>query len=94
MSDRLETLLARREEAYRAGGEERVAKLHEAGKMLARERLDLLLDRGSFEELGFFVTHRATDFGMGHRKIIGDGVVSGFGRIDGRTVFFFAQDFS
>ncbi|GJM44461.1 MAG: methylmalonyl-CoA carboxyltransferase [Gemmatimonadota bacterium] len=94
MNDRLQTLLDLREEAYRAGGEERIAKLHDAGKLIARERIELLLDRGSFEELGFFVTHRSTDFGMGDRRIIGDGVVSGFGRIDGRTVFVFAQDFS
>ncbi len=92
--DRLEILKKKREEAFAAGGEERIAKLHEAGKLLARERLDLLLDRGSFEELGFFVTHRATDFGMADRQIVGDGVVSGFGRIDGRTVFVFAQDFT
>jgi acetyl-CoA carboxylase carboxyltransferase component len=91
---RLEDLKRRREEAFAAGGPERVAKVHEAGKLLARERLELLLDRGSFEELGFFVTHRSDDFGMGSRKITGDGVVSGFGRIDGRTVFVFAQDFT
>ncbi|HMB71749.1 MAG TPA: carboxyl transferase domain-containing protein, partial [bacterium] len=92
--ERLEDLKRRREEAFAAGGPERVAKVHEAGKLLARERLELLLDRGSFEELGFFVTHRSNDFGMGDRKITGDGVVSGFGRIDGRTVFVFAQDFT
>jgi len=91
---RLEELKRRRDEAFRGGGEDRVAKVHAAGKLLARERLDLLLDRGSFEELGFFATHRTTDFGMGERKITGDGVVSGFGRIDGRTVFVFAQDFT
>ncbi len=91
---RLEELQAKREEAYRAGGPERAAKVHEAGKLLARERLDLLLDRGSFEELGFFVTHRSSDFGMGEQRIIGDGVVSGFGRIDGRLVYVFAQDFT
>ncbi|MBZ0268964.1 acyl-CoA carboxylase subunit beta [bacterium] len=94
MTDRLELLKQRREEAFRAGGEERTAKLHAAGKLLARERLDLLLDRGSFEELGFFVTHHTNDFGMGDRRTYGDGVVSGFGRIDGRTVFVFAQDFT
>ena len=93
-AERLEDLRERREEAYRAGGEDRIAKIHEAGKLLARERMELLLDRGSFEELGFFVTHRIDDFGMGDRKIIGDGVVSGFGRIDGRPVCAFAQDFT
>jgi propionyl-CoA carboxylase beta chain len=94
MKDRLALLKERREEAFRAGGEDRIAKIHEAGKLLARERIELLLDRGSFEELGFFVTHRASDFGMGERRIVGDGVVSGFGRVDGRTVFVFAQDFT
>jgi propionyl-CoA carboxylase beta chain len=94
VTNRLDELKQRREEAFRAGGEERVAKIHEAGKLLARERLELLLDRGSFEELGFFAAHRSTDFGMSDRKITGDGVVSGFGRISGRTVFVFAQDFT
>jgi len=94
MTDRLALLREKREEALRAGGEDRIAKIHEAGRLLARERIELLLDRGSFEELGYFVTHRATDFGMGERRIVGDGVVSGFGRIDGRTVFIFAQDFT
>jgi len=94
MTTRLEDLKQRREDAFRAGGEERIAKIHEAGKLLARERLELLLDRGSFEELGFFATHRTTDFGMGDRKIVGDGVVSGLGRIDGRPVCVFAQDFT
>ncbi len=92
--DRLEILRLKREEAFKAGGEERIAKVHEAGKLLARERLELLLDRDSFEELGFFVTHHMQDFGMADRRIVGDGVVSGFGRIDGRTVFVFAQDFT
>jgi propionyl-CoA carboxylase beta chain len=92
--DRLEELKRRREEAFLAGGRERIDKVHEAGKLLARERVELLLDRGSFEELGFFVTHRITEFGMGERKIVGDGVVSGLGRIDGRPVCMFAQDFT
>jgi propionyl-CoA carboxylase beta chain len=91
---RLEELRKMREEAYLSGGAERAAKVHEAGKLLARERIDLLLDRDSFEELGFFVTHRSSDFGTSERRIIGDGVVSGFGRIDGRPVFVFAQDFT
>jgi len=91
---RIEELKRRRDDAFRAGGPERIAKLHAAGKLIARERLELLLDRGSFEELGFFVTHRTSDFGMADQRIVGDGVVSGFGRIDGRTVFVFAQDFT
>jgi propionyl-CoA carboxylase beta chain len=76
------------------GGAERIAKQHEAGKLTARERIDLLLDAGSFCELDKFVTHRATDFGMGEKKILGDGVVTGHGTIDGRKVFVFAQDFT
>jgi propionyl-CoA carboxylase beta chain len=76
------------------GGEERIAKQHEAGKLTARERIDLLLDPGSFSELDKFVTHRCSDFGMGEKKIPGDGVVTGFGTVDGRQVFVFAQDFT
>jgi propionyl-CoA carboxylase beta chain len=76
------------------GGPERILKQHEAGKLTARERLDLLLDAGSFVEIGRFVTHRCTDFGMDQQKVLGDGVVTGHGRIDGRTVFVFAQDFT
>jgi len=76
------------------GGEERIAKLHAEGRLTARERIDLLIDPGSFQETGVFVEHRTTDFGMAERRIPGDGVVSGYGRIDGRLVFVFAQDFT
>ncbi len=76
------------------GGEKRVAQQHEKGKLTARERLDLLLDPGTFTELDRFVTHRATDFGMADDRPLGDGVVSGWGRIDGRLVYVFAQDFT
>src|SRR3954466_6736322 len=76
------------------GGAERVAKQHEAGKLTARERIDLLLDPGSFSELDKFVTHRSSDFGMADKKIPGDGVVTGYGMVDGRQVFVFAQDFT
>src|SRR5499427_11109998 len=82
------------DEARLGGGEERIQKQHEAGKLTARERLDLLVDPGSFNELDKFVTHRASDFGMGEKKILGDGVVTGYGTIDGRQVFVFAQDFT
>jgi propionyl-CoA carboxylase beta chain len=81
-------------QAELGGGEERIARQHEAGKLSARERLDLLLDPGSFTELDKFVTHRSVDFGMAERKIPGDGVVTGHGTIEGRTVFVFAQDFT
>ncbi len=82
------------EEALKGGGEDRIAKQHEKGKLTARERIDLLLDEGSFEEIGKFVTHRATDFGMEKQKILGDGVVTGYGTIDGRLVYVFSQDFT
>ena len=80
--------------AEMGGGADRIAKQHKDGKLTARERLDLLLDPGSFTELDKFVTHRATDFGMADKKIPGDGVVTGYGNIDGRQVFVFAQDFT
>src|SRR5215831_18557790 len=82
------------ERALAGGGPERTRKQHEAGKLTARERLDLLLDPGSFAEIGRFVTHRCTDFDMERQKVLGDGVVTGHGRIDGRAVFVFAQDFT
>ena len=80
--------------AKAGGGQERIDKRHEKGLMTARERVDLLLDPGSFRELDRFVTHRCTDFGMEQKKIPGDGVVTGHGRIDGRLVYVFAQDFT
>src|SRR5687767_567414 len=76
------------------GGEERVRRQHDAGKLTARERLDLLFDPGTFEEVDKLVTHRCLDFGMADHVIPGDGVVSGHGRIDGRHVCAFAQDFT
>ncbi|HVP62617.1 MAG TPA: acyl-CoA carboxylase subunit beta, partial [Myxococcaceae bacterium] len=81
-------------QAELGGGPERIAKQHEAGKLTARERLDLLLDPGTFVELDKFVMHRSAEFGMGDKRIPGDGVVTGYGRIDGRQVFVFAQDFT
>ncbi len=81
-------------QAELGGGAERIAKQHEAGKLTARERLELLLDPGTFVELDKFVTHRSSDFGMGERKILGDGVVTGYGKVDGRQLFVFAQDFT
>jgi propionyl-CoA carboxylase beta chain len=82
------------ERAERGGGEERVAKQHEAGKLTARERIDRFLDAGSFIELDKFKTHRCADFGMEGQKIPGDGVVTGYGLVRGRQVFVFAQDFT
>jgi propionyl-CoA carboxylase beta chain len=80
--------------AEQGGGPERVTQQHKKGKLSARERLDLLLDPGSFVELDRFVTHRATDFGLDKQKYLGDGVVTGYGRIDGRLVYVFSQDFT
>ncbi len=80
--------------ALAGGGKDRIDKHHEAGKLTARERLDLLLDPGSFVELDRLVVHRCTDFGMEQQKVPGDGVVTGYGTIDGRRVFVFAQDFT
>ncbi|WP_462230418.1 acyl-CoA carboxylase subunit beta [Ekhidna sp.] len=82
------------QEALKGGGEDRIAKQHEKGKLTARERIDLLLDEGSFEEIGKFVTHRATDFGMDKQKILGDGVITGYGTINGRLTYVFSQDFT
>jgi len=87
-------LKAMEELAEVGGGPERIQRQHEAGKLTARERIDLLLDPGSFNELDKFVTHRATDFGMAEKKILGDGVVTGYGTVDGRKIFVFAQDFT
>lgn len=91
---RLEELEKRRQEALEGGGQKRVEKLHAQGRLSARERLALLLDAGSFQELGVFVKHGCTDFGMSERRVTGDGVVAGFGTIQGRSVAIFAQDFT
>jgi propionyl-CoA carboxylase beta chain len=88
---RLDDLNAR---ALAGGGADRIKKQHEGGKLTARERVDLLLDPGSFVEIGRFVVHRCSDFGMEQQKVLGDGVVTGHGAIDGRKVFVFAQDFT
>src|SRR5688500_7336688 len=76
------------------GGEERLRKQHDAGKLTARERIDFLFDPGTFDEIDKFVTHRCLDFGMAEQVIPGDGVVAGSGRVDGRVVYAFAQDFT
>jgi acetyl-CoA carboxylase carboxyltransferase component len=94
MSDRLDDLRRRRERVKALGGPERVQRQHEAGKLTARERLEHLLDPGSFVESGMFVTHRAREFGMDHVDAPADGVVTGYGTIDGRLAFAFSQDFT
>src|SRR3954454_15872558 len=80
--------------ALLGGGAERIKKQHEAGKLTVRERIDLLVDAGTFVELDRFVTHRCTEFGMQEQKVLGDGVITGYGLVDGRKVFVFAQDFT
>ena len=83
-----------RAETEQGGGAARIEQQHKKGKLTARERVDLLLDPGSFVELDRFVTHRSTDFGLADNKPLGDGVVTGYGRVDGRQVYVFAQDFT
>ena len=94
MKDILEQLESRRETARMGGGAKRIDAQHGRGKLTARERVDLLLDEGSFEEFDMFVTHRCTDFGMEKQKPAGDGVVTGWGTINGRLVYVFSQDFT
>ena len=92
--ERIERLQAMRAEALLGGGEDRIEQQHSRGKLTARERLDLLLDPDSFVELDAFVTHRSSDFGLESQIVLGDGVVTGHGTIDGRLVFVFSQDFT
>jgi len=90
----LDDLRHRQARAEEGGGANRIAQQHKKGKLTARERLDLLLDPGTFVELDRFVTHRATDFGLAEQKYPGDGVVTGYGQVDGRLVYVFSQDFT
>jgi len=94
MHEIIEELEKRREQARQGGGEKRIATQHAKGKLTARERIELLLDAGSFEEWDMFVEHRCTDFGMASQTIPGDGGVTGHGTINGRTVFLYSQDFT
>lgn len=94
MTDHLETLREMRELALKGGGEKRIAQQHAKGKFTARERLALLLDEDSFQEMGALATHHVTDFGLADQRVPGDGVVTGFGKINGRRVAVFAQDFT
>ena len=94
MNDIVSELERRRVEARSGGGAKRVAAQHSKGKLTARERIELLLDENSFEEFDMFVTHRCTDFGMEQTKFSGDGVVTGWGTINGRMVYVFSQDFT
>jgi acetyl-CoA carboxylase carboxyltransferase component len=92
--DKIKKLIDLRAQAKLGGGEKRIASQHEKGKMTARERIEMLLDEGSFEEYDMFITHRCDNFGIGKTKFLGDGVVTGQGTIDGRVVYVFAQDFT
>src|SRR6202521_6431670 len=95
MKDIVEKLEARRDGARIGGGVRRIEAQHQRGKLTARERVELLMDKGSFEEFDMFVEHRCVDFGMEkQQKIPGDGVVIGWGTVNGRTVFVFAKDFT
>ena len=94
MEKKLEILNQKRDQAQLGGGEQRIDKQHQKGKLTARERIHFLLDNNSFEEIGMLVTHRSQDFGMDQQKFYGDGVITGYGTIRGRLVYVFAQDFT
>ncbi len=94
LTDKVEDLALLREQGKLGGGQQRIDAQHSRGKLTARERLELLLDPGSFQELDAFVMHRSEEFGTGNQRYLGDAVVTGYGRIDGRTVYVFSQDFT
>ena len=92
--EKKQELEQKRKESREGGGEQRKEKQHDKGKLTARERIDLLVDKDSFEEIDAFVKHRCNDFGLENKKFLGDGVVTGFGKIDGRPIYLFSQDFT
>lgn len=94
MNKKFEDLASRIQEATMGGGEKRIESQHKKGKLTARERIHFLLDEGSFEEIGMLVTHRSVHFGLEEQKFLGDGVVTGYGTIDGRKIYIFSQDFT
>src|SRR5271155_5941597 len=94
LEEKIAELKKRDQMALEGGGAKRRERQHKEGKMSARERIDFLLDEGTFEETDKFVTHRCNDFGMAEQKFYGDGFITGYGRIEGRLVFVFAQDFT
>lgn len=94
MENKLKLLREKQAEAKLGGGKDRIEKQHAKGKLTARERIHFLMDEGSFEEIGMFVTHRSTNFGLEKTKFLGDGVVTGYGTINGRLVYVFSQDFT
>src|SRR5579872_1247044 len=94
MKKKLKDLEDKIKEAHVGGGEKRIESQHKKGKLTARERIHFLVDEGSFEEIGMFVTHRSTEFGLEKEKYLGDGVITGYGTVNGRLVYVFAQDFT
>jgi propionyl-CoA carboxylase beta chain len=94
MENKLNALAVKKAEAQLGGGEKRIAAQHKKGKLTARERIAILMDEGSFEEIGMLVTHRSSDFGLEKEKYLGDGVVTGYGKVNGRLVYVFSQDFT
>ena len=92
--EKIQELLELREKARKGGGEKRIEAQHNKGKLTARERISILLDEGSFEEFDMFVSHRCIDFGLDKEHYLSDGVVTGYGTIDGRIVYVFSQDFT
>ncbi|WP_416866962.1 MAG: acyl-CoA carboxylase subunit beta [Imperialibacter sp.] len=94
IDEKYERLKELNEQALLGGGETRIAKQHEKGKLTARERIELLMDEGTFEEIGKLVVHRSSDFGLDKEKYLGDGVVTGYGNVNGRMVYVFSQDFT
>ncbi|NMC98978.1 MAG: acyl-CoA carboxylase subunit beta [Bacteroidales bacterium] len=94
IQDKIKELLDLRDKARKGGGEKRIESQHKKGKLTARERIDILLDEGSFEEFDMFVSHRCIDFGLDKEQYLSDGVVTGYGTIDGRLVYVFSQDFT
>lgn len=94
MQEKRNSLEQKKAEALLGGGQSRIDSQHKKGKLTARERIDVLLDKNSFEEIGMLVTHRSTNFGLENEKYFGDGVVTGYGKIDGRLVYVFSQDFT
>ena len=92
MKEQIEKLKAKQQQSLLGGGQKRIDDQHKKGKLTARERIDLLLDAGSFEEIGALVEHRGRDFGIDKEIYLGDGVVTGYGTISGRIVYVFSQE--
>lgn len=94
MKDKLDLLKAKQQKAKLGGGQHRIDSQHKKGKLTARERIQLLMDAGTFEEIGQLVEHRSTEFGLQQEIYPGDGVITGYGRIEGRLVYVYSQDFT